>query len=260
MKYDTLGPSVPSRIVVAGGCGGIGRELLRAGIALGHEMIVLDRTEAIDAASVCDAVQCISFDAVDPLSIATAVSEVASHHSHVDGFVFLCGYQQLPPRPVAEIALEDWDRLLSVNLRSLYLLAAGLLPLLHQARHPAIVTAASGMAYQTLGGKGSYSASKGGLISLTKTIAIENAPHLRANVVAPGAVDTEFLGGGMAMDPNDRDRSTFDAIREKYVASIPLGRIAESCDVVGPILFLLGQASSYLTGQVLHLNGGRYTP
>ena len=143
MKYDTLGPSVPSRIVVAGGCGGIGRELLRAGIALGHEMIVLDRTEAIEAASVCDAVQCISFDAVDPLSIATAVSEVASHHSHVDGFVFLCGYQQLPPRPVAEIALEDWDRLLSVNLRSLYLLAAGLLPLLHQARHPAIVTAAS---------------------------------------------------------------------------------------------------------------------
>ncbi|TBY02483.1 SDR family oxidoreductase [Rhizobium laguerreae] len=109
-------------------------------------------------------------------------------------------------------------------------------------------------------GMSAYAASKGGLISLTKAFAAELAPTVRANSVAPGAVDTDFLSGGTGRVEDKGARSWFDDISAKYVASIPLGRVANEQDVVGPMLFLAGQGSRYMTGQVLHLNGGRLTP
>jgi NAD(P)-dependent dehydrogenase (short-subunit alcohol dehydrogenase family) len=96
---------------------------------------------------------------------------------------------------------------------------------------------------------------------LTKAIAMENGPAIRANVVAPSAVDTAFLGGGTA-DGGEQPGadSWFKQNVEAYVASIPLGRLATADDIVGPILFLAGPGSRYITGQVIHVNGGRITP
>lgn len=109
-------------------------------------------------------------------------------------------------------------------------------------------------------GMGAYATSKGGLISLTKGLAAELAPAIRVNSVAPGAVETDFMSGGTGRFTKRDDRSWFDTMSEKYRSTIPLGRVAEPDDIVGPILFLSGQASRYMTGQVLHLNGGRLTP
>ena len=118
-----------------------------------------------------------------------------------------------------------------------------------------IVHTASGLANNVRPGFGAYGAAKAGVIALTKALARENGPTIRANCIAPGAVDTEFLKGGTGRPQHDHrmDWAT-------YVKQIPLGRLAEPLDVVGPILFLAGPASRYMSGQTLWINGGALTP
>ena len=111
------------------------------------------------------------------------------------------------------------------------------------------------MAARLRPGFGAYGASKAGLIALTKSIAVENAPDIRANVVAPGAVATAFLRGGTG-----RAEASVRLDVDAYARALPLGRIAEPSDVVGPILFLCGPGAAYMTGQVLWVNGGGLTP
>ncbi|MET4575942.1 SDR family NAD(P)-dependent oxidoreductase [Ottowia thiooxydans] len=259
MTDNWLGPKPGSHMVVAGGCGGIGAELVREAVDKGLRVTVLDLAQSRAAQPDMQGVDYIDFDARNAASISEAVAAIGAKTDCVDSFVFLCGYPILPRRPLAEVALSAWNELMEVNLTSAYLLAGGLLPLLRKSDQAAIVTVASSLAYQVMPGMGAYAASKGALVSLTKALAMECAPHVRANVVAPGAVDTEFLGGGRGRD-SSADRSWFDDMAAKYVSTIPLARVAEPSDVTGPIFFLAGAGSKYMTGQVLHLNGGRLTP
>jgi NAD(P)-dependent dehydrogenase (short-subunit alcohol dehydrogenase family) len=260
LHANGLGPARSSRMVIAGGCGGIGRELVAQAAASGTEVIVLDLPQSIRDDTKVEGARYVGFDAADPAAIEAAVADVARQWDRVDSFVFLCGYPILPRRPLAEVSLNQWNHLMAVNMTSAYLLANALLPMLRKSEQAAIVTVASSLAYQVMPGMGAYASSKGGLVSLTKALAMECAPRVRANVVAPGAVETDFLAGGTGKAESEADRSWFDAMAEKYVATVPLGRVAMPADVVGPILFLAGPASGYMTGQVLHLNGGRLTP
>lgn len=259
-RDNVLTSAVGSRVVVAGGCGGIGRYLVKTCTEAGFEVVVLDLQNSIEASERDNAATYVAFDARDPDSIKRACAAVSDKWDGLETFVFLSGFPILPKRPLTETSLEKWNELISVNLTSAYLLTNELAPLLRNGRNPAIVTVASSLGYQPMPGMGAYATSKGGLVSLTKAIAAEYAPTIRANVVAPGAVDTDFLSGGTGRPNEGADRSWFDAQKEKYVSSIPLARVADPRDIVGPILFLAGPGSAYMTGQVLHLNGGRLTP
>lgn len=255
-----LGPAAGARMLVAGGCGGIGRVLVQQAIEHGIEVIVLDLPGSQRPEQTVAGARYIDFDARDPASLAQALSAVGAVWDRLDSFVFLCGYPILPRRPLSEVSLTAWNELMSVNLTSAYLLSGGLLPLLRKSESATIVTVASSLAYQVMPGMGAYATSKGALVSLTKALAMECAPQVRANVVAPGAVDTDFLAGGTGREDESGDRGWFDSLADKYVSTIPLGRVAEPADVTGPIFFLAGPASAFMTGQVLHLNGGRLTP
>jgi NAD(P)-dependent dehydrogenase (short-subunit alcohol dehydrogenase family) len=120
-----------------------------------------------------------------------------------------------------------------------------------------LVNVSSGLAQFVRPNYGPYAAAKAAIIALTKTLAHEHAPRVRCNVVSPGAVDTAFLRGGTGRSDED-GVPTIDMAA--YAAAIPLKRMAVPQDVVGPILFLLGPASSYMTGQSLWVNGGAYMP
>lgn len=255
-----LSPNPGARIVIAGGCGGIGRALVNSSLAAGLNVIVLDIAASIKQFGDNEQVTYIEFDGRDPESISRAVAEVTKQWNGLESFVFLSGYPILPKRPLSETPVEKWNDLMSVNLTSFYLLSNGLAPLLMKGEDPTIISVTSSLGYQVMPGMGAYAASKGGLVTLTKALAAELAPKVRVNSVAPGAVETDFLGGGTGRDASEQGREWFDAITDKYVSTIPLARVAEPDDIVGPILFLAGPASSYMTGQVLHLNGGRLTP
>ena len=196
----------------------------------------------------------LSADATDEAQVAQAVEGLNDLWGSVDGFVNLCGFT-LARRPLEDYSLEEWRLIMHGNLDAAYLLTTRLLPLLKAGHDPAIVNVSSSLAVKASSGYGPYASAKAGVLALTRMLAEENAPIVRANAVAPNAVRTEFLTGGTGRDAN---AGLLDL--EAYGKSLPLQRVAEPLDVVGPVLFLLSPASSFMTGQTLHINGGLWAP
>lgn len=250
-----LAPPVGARIAVVGGAGGIGRRLVARLGQLGARVVVVDLPRSLDTHPPPDPVAAIACDATDADQVDRSFAELGERLGGLDGLVNLCGFAE-DRRPVAVTAPEDWDRVISGNLRAAYLVARAAVPLLTAGEHAAMVQMASGIAQLGTPGYGPYGAAKAGVINLTRTLAQELAPVVRVNAVAPAAVDTAFLRGGTGRGVEHGPPTRLDV--KAYAARVPLGRIAEPDDVVGPILFLLGPASRYLTGQTLYINGGTW--
>ncbi|MCM0019173.1 MAG: SDR family oxidoreductase, partial [Tagaea sp.] len=172
----------------------------------------------------------------------------------LDALVNLAGFAK-EKAPVGATPRADWDAVMDGNLTAAFLCSQAALPLLRGGRDAAIVNMSSGLAVKPAPGYGPYSVAKAGVLALTRLLAAENAPAIRVNAVAPAAVDTAFLKGGTGRGGDDATapaRLDLDA----YLKSVPLARLAQPEDVVGPILFLLSPAAAYVTGQTLHVNGG----
>src|SRR5690606_18024262 len=137
-------------------------------------------------------------DAARPDELLRAFESVGDAWGGLDILIFLIGVPIVPPRPAVQVTIEQWDELMAVHLRAAWTCASGAPPLMERAGGGAIINVASSLAFNPNKGSSAYVASKGGLVSLTKALAIENAPRVRANVVAPSAVGTEFLAGGTA--------------------------------------------------------------
>src|SRR5262249_13318425 len=180
----------------------------------------------------------------------------------IDGFVHLPGYMTRQAN-LHELAPDEFDEGIAVNLRSAYMALREALPLLRANGGGAVLLVASGLATLVEKGTATYSAAQAGLIALTKGRARENAPAIRVNCIAPAAVDTESLRGGTGRGGDDPKRAlkkqmmVKDMDMSRMLATIPLGRIAVVDDVIGPMLFLLGPGARFMTGQTLYINGGR---
>jgi NAD(P)-dependent dehydrogenase (short-subunit alcohol dehydrogenase family) len=243
------------RLAVLGGCGGIGRGLVARARAEGWHVTVLDLPASLERHAPPPDVASIPVIGQDEASVASAFAELG-RAGPLDGFVNLAGFAG-PMRPLAETPAAGFDEVLAGNLRTAFLTAAAALPLLAAGTNASMVQIVSGLAAFTRPGYGPYAAAKAALVSMTKTLALENAPGVRVNAVGPGAVDTAFLRGGTGRSNEDQPlRLSIEA----YAATIPLKRIADVDDVVGPVMFLLGPDSRYMTGQVLWVNGGAYMP
>lgn len=238
------------KLAILGGAGGIGRALTLRAKSEGWTVTILDLHASLSAHPVPDGVSSIAIDVSDPNSVSSAFSTLGP----LDGFVNLAGFMS-PHQSLLSTPLEVFDEVMTGNLRGAFLAAQAALPLLQQASG-AMVNVASGLGAHARPGFGPYAAAKAGMISLTKTLALEAAPRVRVNAVGPSAVDTAFLRGGEGRETSDAVPVNLQAM----VGATPLGRIATPDDVVGPILFLLGADASFMTGQVLWINGGGYMP
>lgn len=258
MDYSRLAPLAGTRIAVVGGCGGIGRALVAACLTNDLEICVFDLETSYAQSPAPKEALFFPIDATLEDDIENAFQKLGDTWRGLDVLVNLVGFTN-EKREIQDISPPDWDELISGNLRSAYLILRAALPLIQKAGGGSIINTASGLASWIRPGYGPYAAAKAGLIAMTKTIALENAPDIRANIVAPGAVDTAFLRGGTGRAALDADTSARLDLAA-YAKTIPLARIAVPEDVVGPILFLAGEASRYMTGQVLWVNGGGYMP
>lgn len=238
------------KLTILGGAGGIGRALTSRAIAEGWQVTVLDLPASLKAHPVPKGVKAIPIDISEDASVAAAFDGLGP----MDGFVNLAGFMS-PRRTLSDTPLDVFDDVMTGNLRGAFLAAQAALPLLMQTGG-AMVNVASGLGAHARPGFGPYAAAKAGMISLTKTLALEAAPHVRINAVGPSAVDTAFLRGGEGRSVNDQLPVDLTAM----AAGTPLGRNATPADVVGPILFLLGPDAAFMTGQVLWINGGGYMP
>lgn len=249
-----LAPPAGARIAIAGGCGGIGRPLVQACLDNGLRVAVLDLPASLERHPPATGVLRVPLDATDPARVDAALAALGAWGG-LDVLVSLVGFTLTPPVSLLETTPAQWDEVQAGNLRAAWLLARAAAPQLLAAGGGCIVNTASMLAINPLPGFGPYAAAKAGLVALTKTLAHELAPRIRVNAVAPSAIHTAFMGGGTGRGGDDGGDGWF-AAGQAY-AQIPLGRLAEPEDVVGPILFLASDAARFVTGQVLGVNGGR---
>lgn len=240
------------RIAVLGGAGGIGRALVGALAAAGDEVVVLDLQASLERHAL--GVPTIPIDVLSESAIATAIGDLSQRFGALDGFVNLAGYNSAL-QPLAETPTAYFDDIIAGNLRGAFLSTRAVLPLMTEGS--SLVMVASGLGRFIRPGYGSYAAAKAGVIALANTLALECAPKVRVNTVAPGLVDTAFLRGGTGRSDESGDSVVNFA---PYLQAIPLKRLALPEDIVGPIRFLLGPDSAYMTGQVLWINGGAFMP
>lgn len=140
---------------------------------------------------------------------------------------------------------EDWDRRLAINLSSCFYAAKAAVPEMRKVGGGRIVNVTSQLAYRGTSHGSDYVAAKAGIVGLTKALALELAKdRILVNAVAPGSIETDILAGDT---PEDRARR---------VRTIPLGRVGRADEVAAAIAFLASPDSAYITGQVLHVNGG----
>ncbi len=258
IDFSRLGPPVGSRVLVVGGCGGIGQRLVDAALQTRLEVMIFDLKRAIDAnPPPSGVVAAVAIDATDGHSVDKAFAELDRHWDGLDGLVNLAGFTNARV-PLDQLSPEEFDSIHAGSLRSTFLVARAALPRLRKAGGGTIVHTASGLATRVMPGFAPYASAKAGVIALTKAVAVENGPTIRANTIAPGATDTVFLRGGTARAPTHGGERHVDPEAMSKVA--PLGRIGVADDIVGPILFLLGPASRFMTGQVLYINGGSVMP
>jgi 3-oxoacyl-[acyl-carrier protein] reductase len=147
---------------------------------------------------------------------------------------------------IADMAEDAWDHVIEKNLKSVFLTSRAAIPLLKQARNPAIVNVSSCVTRSGgVPGGAAYATAKGGIDVLTRALAKELAPDgIRVNAVAPGLVDSPFH----AVDAKER--------YAHLIERIPLSRIGEPEDLAGPTLFLASAAAAYVTGEIIEVSGG----
>ena len=228
---------------MSGGRGGIGAAIVAALQQEGARVAALDLPGTNGTADLD-----VDCDVTDPASVAAAIAEVRSTLG-VPGLV-VCGAGVVSESPLVDLDDSEWHRVLDVSLTGAFLLLRAALPGLCE-HGGSIVAISSGWGTKGYPNGSHYAAAKAGVEALVKSVALESAgAGVRVNAVAPGPVLTPLL------DHID----AFDEWRRQREAAIPLGRLGEPKDVVGPVLFLLGDESSYVTGQVLHVNGGLLMP
>jgi 3-oxoacyl-[acyl-carrier protein] reductase len=182
-------------------------------------------------------------DLADPEVVRRAFAEVEQKVGRLDMFIANAGIWPADEVSVAEMPIERWQQTLSANLDSVFLTTRAALPLMREGGRVVIVSSTAGQRGEAY--HADYAATKGALISLTKSLAVECAPHLIVNCVAPGWVDTEMSRPALSSDNRDLIRK-----------SIPLQRIATADDIAGPILFLCSDLARHVTGEVMNVNGG----
>jgi 3-oxoacyl-[acyl-carrier protein] reductase len=250
-----LTPVAGSKLLIVGGCGGIGRSLVESALAHDLQLAVFDLPRSLEERSLPQEVMTFELDATDAQASDAAMEKLAMQWPVLDGLVTLAGFMG-QPHPEGSFPQQEWDAMFNASFHSTLNCVRAALPLLqNNPDGGAIVTMSSGLADVCNPGYSPYSAAKAAVVALTRTLAREQAPAIRCNCVSPGGVNTPFLTGGTGRDHVEQRLDV-----EAYEKLVPLGRIGKSEDVAGPILFLLSAAASYITGQVVHINGGALMP
>ncbi len=239
-------------ILITGAAGGVGRATVRHFHEHGFRVIGVDR-QSVYPEFPADGLF-IQADISVPENLEMIFAQATQFTPTLDVLVNNAGFQVT--KPIIETTVEEWDMVMASNLRSVFLGAKLAYPLLKAEGGGAIVNVSSVHAVATSANIAAYAASKGGLLALTRAMAIEFAPdNIRVNAVLPGAVDTPMLRAGFhrGRDNEASEESQLAALAAKTVN----GRVALPEEIAAVIYFLAdGTQSSFITGQGLLADGG----
>jgi NAD(P)-dependent dehydrogenase (short-subunit alcohol dehydrogenase family) len=230
--------------IVTGAAGALGRAVTGQLVERGASVVAVDVEPMTERGTVA-AVE------GDVSAAATAESAVSAARERFGGLdVLVCNAGQIVWKPIVETTEEEWDRVQSVNAKGTFLFCRAAIPAMRERGGGAIVCTASISGVAGLPLQSAYSASKGAIVQLTRQLAVELAPDIRVNAVAPGAIDTPFLH--RLLQSSDDPAGLAAAI----AADHPLQRIASADEVARTIVFLASGAAAFVTGAILPVDGG----
>ncbi len=236
--------------VVTGGSRGIGSAICRELAAEGAFVYVNYASSPDAAQAVLDAIRgsggdgaLLQFDVSDREAVSKALGGVLDERGTVHVLVNNAGITR--DTLLARMKEEDWDRVLDVNLKGVFNCTQAVLRAMMKARWGRIINIGSVVGAMGNAGQANYAAAKAGLAGFAKSLAREVAPRgITVNVVAPGFIET------------DMTKVLPDKIKEQLLGQIPVGRMGTAEEVAAAVSFLASDSASYITGHVLHVNGG----
>ena len=236
--------------LVTGSSRGIGREIAFEFARCGADVVVNYRRSDAAAEAVKEVIEedgetaiTVGADVSDPAAVERMAREIHDELGSIDVLVNNAGITV--DRKFEEMSYDDWNRVIDTNLGGTFNCTKAFFDDIKRADAGRLINISSVVGQQGNYGQANYATSKGGLFAFTRTLALELARHdSTANCVAPGFTETDML------------EKVPDRVREKIQARIPLDRFADPKDVVGMVRYLASDESSYMTGQVLGINGG----
>lgn len=238
-------------VLITGASGGIGSAAVEKFSSSGWKVVGVDRREF--AGNFPEDGLFILADISKPEDISSIYKKASAFTPYLNAVVNNAGVQV--SKPIMDTTIEEWDMVIASNLRSAFVGAKFAHPLLVKAGGGAIVNVSSVHAVATSKNVAAYAASKGGLLALTRAMAIEFAPdNIRVNAVLPGAVDTPMLRSGM--NRGQHSGGSLEERLENLARKTVNGRIGTPEEIASTIYFLAGEESAFMTGQALVVDGG----
>ena len=240
--------------LVTGAATGIGRATALALAQAGAAVVINHLARPVEAATLLAEIEAaggralvLEVDVTQAAQISAMLARVQPAFGSVDVLVNNAGIIQ--EKPFLETTEEDWDRMLAVDLKSVFLVSRAVLPLMVAQQRGVIINIASDLGLLGRAGLAPYCAAKAGVIGLTRSLAREFAPHIRVNAIAPGPINTRMVS---------LESMSAEAMAKEL--EIPQQRIAEPDEIAATALFLASDLSRFYCGQVLGPNGGSVMP
>ncbi|GGD69749.1 SDR family NAD(P)-dependent oxidoreductase [Paenibacillus nasutitermitis] len=243
-------------IVVTGGGGGIGRAVCHRFAEAGAQVVVVNRTAekaervAREITEAGHRAVGMAADVSSEADVKRVVHDTLEAYGKID--VMVNNAAVCPQIRLADLTLDTWNQVITNNLTSVFLFCREVIPSMVEAGGGAIVNVSSVHALATLEGYSAYSASKGGIVALTRAIALDYArQNIRVNVVLPGAVQTPMLEGSVKNLDTPREE-----IMKQWNDSQPIGRVGQPEEIASVIMFAASDENSFMTGATLVADGG----
>lgn len=239
-------------VLITGASRGIGAQIAKTLASMGLKVWINYRSkpeiaDALQAQIIADGGQAavIKFDATDEDEFIKAINLIINSDGELSYLVNNAGITN--DKLALRMKLEDFIGVINANLTSAFIGSKEALKAMSKKRFGAVVNVASIVGEMGNAGQVNYAASKGGMIAMTKSLAKEGAPrNVRFNCVTPGFIETDMTS------------ELSDEIRQNYIDNIPLKRLGSADEVAQAVAFLLSDHASYITGEVLKINGGLY--